>query len=97
MPTARFFFDAGSGTTLLNWDYSPDPGPWREPQCLRFNHAVHNACLRAFVLPRAGHDLNLSQNARSFSSVAARWANTWVGVHGRAPRYRCDGRAGPAG
>jgi hypothetical protein len=83
MPTARFFFDAGSGTVLwaaspedrqrwghavdlrqlpvsralqndlmsliaqydasLNWDYPPDPGPWREPRCRRFNHAVHQA------------------------------------------------------
>jgi hypothetical protein len=86
VPTARFFFDAGSGTVLwvtspedqqgwgyavdlrrlpisqalrddltsliarydtsLNWDYPPDPGPWREPQCVRFNHAVHQAIER---------------------------------------------------
>ena len=86
MPTARFFFDAGSGTALwttspedrerrgyavdprqlpisqalqddlmsliaqydtsLNWDYPPDPGPWREPQCRQFNHAVHQAIER---------------------------------------------------
>ena len=86
MPTARFSFDAGSGTALwvtspegrerrgyavdlrrlpisqalrddltsliaqydtsLNWDYPPDPGPWREPQCLRFNHAVHQSIER---------------------------------------------------
>ena len=50
----------------------------------------HNACLRAFVLPGAGHDLNLSLNARSFFSVAARWANTWVGAHGPAPRHQRD-------
>jgi len=75
VPTARFFFDYGSGTALwtvepqesgehyvdleqlpvsralreavldlvvrydssLNWDYPPDPGPWREAQCCRFN------------------------------------------------------------
>jgi hypothetical protein len=81
MPSARFFFDYGSGTLLwmtgtedretweydvdlgrlpishalrdellslveqydtsLNWDYPPDPGPWREPRCLRFNDAAH--------------------------------------------------------
>jgi hypothetical protein len=24
----------------LNWDYSLDPGPWRQPECDRFNAAV---------------------------------------------------------
>lgn len=47
------------------------------------------ACLRAFVLPRAGHDLNLSLNAASFFAEAARWANRWVGAHAPAPRHRC--------
>lgn len=23
--------------TSLNWDYPPDPGPWRQPECDRFN------------------------------------------------------------
>ena len=23
----------------LNWDYPPDPGPWRQPECDRFNDA----------------------------------------------------------
>lgn len=23
-----------------NWDYPPDPGPWREPECRAFNAAV---------------------------------------------------------
>jgi hypothetical protein len=32
--------------TSLNWDYPPDPGPWREPQCRRFNRAVHQALAR---------------------------------------------------
>jgi hypothetical protein len=26
--------------TSLNWDYPPDPGPWRQPECERFNAAV---------------------------------------------------------
>jgi hypothetical protein len=29
--------------TSLNWDYPPDPGPWREPECLAFNTAVRRA------------------------------------------------------
>ena len=83
MPTARYFFDAGSGTLLwatepadqevwgyaidlerlpisrtllaelddlltrydssLNWDYPPDPGPWREARCREFNDAARRA------------------------------------------------------
>ena len=53
------------------------------------------ACLQAFVLPRAGHDLNLSLNARSFFGVAARWANRWIGADAAAPEHHCDGPAGP--
>jgi hypothetical protein len=26
--------------TSLNWDYQPDPGPWRQTECDRFNAAV---------------------------------------------------------
>jgi hypothetical protein len=26
--------------TSLNWDYPPDPGPWRQQECDRFNTAV---------------------------------------------------------
>ncbi|MEU7798447.1 hypothetical protein AB0J14_08190 [Micromonospora arborensis] len=86
MTSARFFFDAGSGTVLwvddpegqaiwgyavdldelpispelqaelidlvaeydtsLNWEYPPDPGPWREAQCDRFNAATREALSR---------------------------------------------------
>ncbi|RKR86486.1 hypothetical protein BDK92_0716 [Micromonospora pisi] len=93
MTSARFFFDAGSGTVLwavdpedqkiwgyavdldelpisphlrtelinlveeydtsLNWEYPPDPGPWREPRCQRFNEAVRETLgrLRAELGP----------------------------------------------
>lgn len=27
----------------LNWDYWPDPGPWREPECRAFNAAARRA------------------------------------------------------
>lgn len=30
----------------LNWEYPPDPGPWRQDECDRFNAAAH-ALLRA--------------------------------------------------
>lgn len=53
------------------------------------------ACLQAFVLPRAGHVLNLSLNARSFFSVAAHWTNRWIGAGSPAPKPHCDGPAGP--
>jgi hypothetical protein len=26
--------------TSLNWDYPPDPGPWRQGECDRFNRAA---------------------------------------------------------
>jgi hypothetical protein len=26
--------------TSMNWDYPPDPGPWRQDECNRFNRAV---------------------------------------------------------
>ena len=26
--------------TSLNWDYPPDPGPWRQAECERFNSAA---------------------------------------------------------
>ena len=26
--------------TALNWDYPPDPGPWRQAECDRFNAAI---------------------------------------------------------
>jgi hypothetical protein len=29
--------------TSLNWDYPPDPGPWREAECRRFNAAAQRA------------------------------------------------------
>lgn len=32
--------------TSLNWDYPLDPGPWREPQCQRFNHVVQQVTVR---------------------------------------------------
>ena len=30
----------------MNWDYPPDPGPWREAECDRFNQAVHRVVRR---------------------------------------------------
>ncbi len=30
----------------FNWDYPPDPGPWREARCLRFNADVRAALAR---------------------------------------------------
>jgi hypothetical protein len=30
----------------LNWDYPSDPGPWRQPECDRFNEASRRALIR---------------------------------------------------
>ncbi|WP_203925038.1 hypothetical protein [Rugosimonospora africana] len=32
--------------TSLNWDYPPDPGPWCESECERFNGSVRQALSR---------------------------------------------------
>lgn len=39
--------------TSLDWDYPPDPGPWSETQCVRFNEDVRSALarLRAELAP----------------------------------------------
>ncbi|MCL2585226.1 MAG: alpha/beta hydrolase [Streptosporangiales bacterium] len=46
-------------------------------------------CLSAYVLPSAGHDLNLSLNARSFFAEAVRWSDTWIGPRAPSPHRRC--------
>lgn len=33
---------AGWYDTSINWDYPPDPGPWRQAECERFNAAVQD-------------------------------------------------------
>jgi hypothetical protein len=38
--------------TSLNWDYPPDPGPWRQAECDRFNEAVK--CLVAALRTELG-------------------------------------------
>lgn len=53
-------------------------------------------CLQAFVLPDAGHDIDLSFGASKFFAVANRWANRWVGRTGGAPTHNCTGPVGPA-
>jgi len=37
------------------------------------------SCLEAYVLPGAGHDMNLHLNAPDFFTVAARWSDRWIG------------------
>lgn len=40
--------------TSLNWDYPPDPGPWREEECARFNAAAR--ALLAAIRAELGSD-----------------------------------------
>ena len=56
------------------------------------------ACLQTYVLPRAGHDINLHLNAPDFFAVAARWSDRWVGSSAAptSDRRRCKGPVGPA-
>lgn len=59
-------------------------------------YGTPGACLQAYVLPDAGHVINLSLNARDFFGVATRWADRWVGSNGPEPAHNCTGPAGPA-
>ena len=56
------------------------------------------ACLQAYVLPGAGHDINLHLNAQDFFAVAARWSDRWVGSSQppQSDPRRCTGPVGPA-
>ena len=53
-------------------------------------------CLSSYVLPNAGHDINLSMGASKFFGVANRWANRFIGTNGQAPKANCTGPVGPA-
>ena len=55
------------------------------------------ACLQAYVLPGAGHDMNLHLNAQDFYAVAARWSDRWIGSSAAGVHHlRCTGPVGPA-
>jgi hypothetical protein len=41
----------------LNWDYPPDPGPWRQAECDRFNAAV--LALLPIVTAELGEDFEV--------------------------------------
>ncbi len=41
----------------LNWDYPPDPGPWRQDECDRFNRAT--AELLAVIRRELGDDFDV--------------------------------------
>lgn len=41
----------------LNWDYPPDPGPWRQEECDRFNAAT--AGLLAGIRQELGSDFEI--------------------------------------
>ena len=43
--------------TSLNWDYPPDPGPWRQSECDRFNLAVRE--LLADIRKELGPDFEV--------------------------------------
>lgn len=54
-----------------------------------------STCLQSYVLPNAGHDLDLSLNAQSFFQVAKLWASKWVSASGSLKAQHCDGPVGP--
>jgi hypothetical protein len=46
----------------LNWEYPPDPGPWRQEECDRFNAAVH--ALLPTVIAELGDDFEVTDAQR---------------------------------
>ena len=76
----------GTGDCSTSSAYLRSEAPFYSPQ----------SCLQAYVLPEAGHDIDLSLNNQLFFQVAQRWANRWVGSSGPLPAHNCDGVAGPA-
>ena len=44
----------------LNWDYPPDPGPWRQDECDRFNQAARK--LLTTVRKELGEDFEVIDN-----------------------------------
>jgi pimeloyl-ACP methyl ester carboxylesterase len=56
-----------------------------------------DTCLQSYVLPQAGHDINLSLDAPDFFGVANRWADRWIGTTTtKATTPSCTGPVGPA-
>jgi hypothetical protein len=47
------------------------------------------ACLRAFVLPGAGHSINLHPDAPEWFAVADTWSDRHVGPFAGRPADRC--------
>jgi alpha-beta hydrolase superfamily lysophospholipase len=79
----RFFCDIQCGTPLSAT--SLEPAYWSP-----------DACLELFVLPHAGHDIDLHPNAPTFFAAATDWSNRRVGRSAAAaPSQPCG--AGAAG
>ena len=76
----------GAGDCSTSSAYLRSEAPFYSPQ----------SCLQAYVLPEAGHDIDLSLNNQLFFQVAERWANRWVGSSGPQPAHHCNGPVGPA-
>ena len=56
--TTRPLQDLGSWhDTALNWDYPPDPGPWRQDECERFRTTLE--CILEKVPGELGADYEL--------------------------------------
>jgi pimeloyl-ACP methyl ester carboxylesterase len=54
-------------------------------------------CLQGYVLPGAGHDINLSSGASDFFDVTAHWLDRWIGTTGqKVSTQQCTGPVGPA-
>ena len=56
------------------------------------DYNLQTTCLEAFVLPNAGHDINLHPNARDWFTAASDWTDRQVGPDAAHPAtQRCHG------
>jgi pimeloyl-ACP methyl ester carboxylesterase len=53
------------------------------------SHFGARTCLETFVLPTAGHSINLHPAAPNWQAAAADWAHRRIGTKGRAPSQPC--------
>jgi pimeloyl-ACP methyl ester carboxylesterase len=71
---------------------SPLTGNCRGAAALRNSEApfyAATACLEAYVLPGAGHDVNLATDTQNYQRAARSWADTFVGPSPTPPLGRC--------
>ena len=63
--TARIHHMITWHETSLNWDYPPDPGPWRQDECHHFNLATR--ALYTLIQDELGNEFEVVYEQRDFA------------------------------